>query len=276
MISTKQIMSIALKLSEFDTVPADSAIYVEGQKIGKILFGIDVGVPELLLAKQLGCDAAISHHPKCAFPLIYSYKVFCRHVQQMVNAGVPQQTAEEAIRKKMLTLEVMQHKKNWRHSLDVARLLNMPYLNIHAPLDELGRRIMTRQIRQETSKDATVNDVVNALNKLPEFRNAVTKIKILYGAESNPAGKIQVSHAAFTNGGYEILKTYFKHGVNTVIYIHIDANPRALEQLKADNVLGNLIVTGNIASDSVGINRFITELEKHEISVIRLGIISPN
>jgi hypothetical protein len=269
-------MDIALKLSEFDTVPADSAIYVEGQQIGKILFGIDVGVPELMLAKQLGCDAAISHHPKCALPLMYSYKVFRRHIQQMVNAGVPQQAAEEAIRKKMLTLEVEQHKRNWRHTLDVAKILNIPYLNIHAPLDELGRRIMTRQIMQETSKDATVNDVINALNRLPEFRNAVTKIKILYGAESNPAGKIQVSHAAFTNGGYKILKTYFKHGINTVIYIHIDANPRALEQLKAENVSGNLLVTGHIASDSVGINRFITELEKRKISVIRLGIVSPD
>jgi putative NIF3 family GTP cyclohydrolase 1 type 2 len=275
-MSTKEIMELALKLSEFNTVPADSAVYVEGKKIGKILFGIDIDVPELLLAKQLGCDAAISHHPKCSLPLIYSYKVFSRHIQQMVNVGVPQFEAEEAVRKKIQTFQVEQHKRNWRHTLDVARILKIPYLNIHAPLDELGRRIMTRQIMQETSKDATVNDVVLALNKLPEFRNAVTKIKILYGANSNPAGKIQVSHGAFTNGGYEILKTYFKYGITTVIYIHITANPHALEQLKADNVSGNLIVTGHIASDSVGINRFIKELEKREISVIRLGIVPHN
>jgi len=235
-VNTKEIMAIALKLVGFESVPADSAIYVEGENIRKVLFGIDAAVPELLLAKQLGYDAVISHHPKGGFAAINFYQVFKKHIQQMVDAGVPKHEAEEAVRRKMKALEVEGHTRNYGHAVDVARFLKMPYLNVHTPLDELGRRIMAEKIKQ-VGKDATVGDVVSALKKLPEFA-----------------------------------KTYFKHGINTLIYIHI--SPADLEKLKTDGV-GNLIITGHIASDSVGINPFIKELENRGISVTRLGIVSP-
>ena len=146
----------------------------------------------------------------------------------------------------------------------------MPYINIHTPLDELGRKIMVQKINEETKKNASVGDVVSALDKLPEFKNAETEIKIRLGEASNNAGKVVVSHGAGTNGGYEIAKTYFKHGIDTLIYIHI--SPSDLEKLEVDGK-GNLIITGHIASDSVGINPFIEELEKRDVNVTRLGIV---
>jgi methionine aminopeptidase len=146
----------------------------------------------------------------------------------------------------------------------------MPYMNIHTPLDEVGRRIMSEQINTKLKKKSTVRDVVSALKELAEFKNAVTEIKIRVGKAENLAGKVVVSHGAGTNGGYEIAKTYFKHGIGTVIYIHISVGDS--ERLRAENK-GNLIVTGHIASDSVGINPFIRELEENGVSVTRIGII---
>ncbi len=263
-------MDLALKLADFESVPADSAIYVEGKNLQKILFGIDADVPELLLAKQLGYDAVISHHPKGGTAIINFYKVFTRHIQQMISAGVPKSEAEEAVRKKMIALEVEMHTKSYSHAVDVARLLKMPYMNIHTPLDELGRRRMMLKIKQEIGNDAAVGEVVSTLKELPEFKNAKTDIRIRLGNAAKPAGKIIVSHGAGTNGGYEIAKTYFKYGINTLIYIHI--SPSDLEKLRT-NGIGNLIITGHIASDSVGINPFVEELENRDISVTRLGII---
>jgi len=265
-------MDIALKLVDFESIPADSAIYVEGKNIKKILFGIDAGVPELLLAKQLGYDAVISHHPQGGLAVINFHQVFKRHIQQMIDAGVPKYEAEESVRIKMKALEVEMHTRNYGHAVDVARLLKMPYMNIHTPLDELGRRIMVQKIKKEISRYSTVGDAVSTLKKLTEFKNATTEIKIRLGKATNPVGKIVVSHGAGTNGGYEIAKTYFKHGISTLIYIHI--SPVDLEKLNADGV-GNLIITGHIASDSVGINPLIKELEHRDISVTRLGIIPP-
>jgi putative NIF3 family GTP cyclohydrolase 1 type 2 len=36
---------------------------VKGRNIKKVLIAIDVGTAELMLARHLGCDAVIAHHP---------------------------------------------------------------------------------------------------------------------------------------------------------------------------------------------------------------------
>jgi putative NIF3 family GTP cyclohydrolase 1 type 2 len=272
MVSTRDIMDLALDLVSFNAVPEDSAIYVEGKNIKRVLFGIDADVPELLFAKHAEYDAVISHHPKGGSAIVDFHRVFNRHIQQMTEAGIPREVAERAVRRKLMTLEVENHTRDYNHSTNMAQLLGMPYMNIHTPLDELGRRRMTRIIREETGKEPTLGDVVSALKKLPEFKNATTDVKIRVGDASKPAGKVIVSHGAGTNGGYEIAKTYFQHGVDTLVYIHISSSD--LERLKADGE-GNLIVSGHIASDSVGINPLIEELENRGVSVTRLGIIPP-
>jgi hypothetical protein len=233
-LNTQEIMQLALKIAELKEPPEDSDIYVNGDDIRKVLFGIDAGVPELLLAKQLGYDAVIAHHPQGGTANVNFHDVFKRHIQQMTNAGIPLKEAENAVRKKLEELEVDGHTRNYEHAVDVAKLLKMPYMNIHTPLDEVGRRIMAQQIKSRISGDATVQDVVAALNELTEFKNAITKIRIRVGKAENYAGKVVVSHGAGTNGGYEVAKTYFKNGVGTVVYIHISV--RDLERLKAEQM----------------------------------------
>ncbi|UCG36401.1 MAG: hypothetical protein JSV64_07285 [Candidatus Bathyarchaeota archaeon] len=270
MLDTNEIMKIALELVGFESPPADSTINVKGTNIRKILFGIDADVPELMYAKQSGYDAVISHHPKGGSAILDFHKVFRRHIQQMVDAGIPQDEAEQAIDMKLSALKVESHLRNYNHSVDVARLLRMPYMNIHTPLDELGRRIMDQTIEQNIKEDAHVANVVQTLKQLPEFANAQTDVEIRLGDETHLAGKTVVSHGAGTNGGFEVAKTYFKYGVNTLIYIHI--GPEDLRKLKTYGK-GNLVVTGHIASDSVGINPFIKELEDRGVSVTRIGIV---
>jgi len=271
-VNTEEVMKLSLTLAGLKEVPEDSAIYVSGENIRKVLFGIDATVPELLLAKQLGYDAVIAHHPPGGTAAINFHQVFKRHIQQMVMAGVPVAEAEKAVNKKLEQLEVEAHTRNYAQAVDVAKLLKMPYMNIHTPLDEIGRKIMSEQINSRIKKNSKLQEVVSALKELGEFKNAVTEIKIRLGKPENPAGKVVVSHGAGTNGGYEIAKTYFNHGIGTVIYIHISAVD--LEKLKTEGA-GNLIVTGHVASDSVGINPLIKELEKRNISVTSIGVI-PN
>ncbi len=270
MVNTEDIMKLSLKLAGLKSIPEDSAIYVSGVDIKKIFFGVDAGVPELLLAKELGFDAVIAHHPQGVSAVVDFHKVFKRHIQQMVAAGIPEEEAKKTVQEKLMALEVEMHMRNYAHAVEVAKLLKMPYMNIHTPLDEIGRQRMNDQIKRKIGKDSVVQDVVSALEELAEFKNAMTKIKIRLGKPENAAGKVVVSHGAGTNGGYEIAKTYFEHGVGTVVYIHI--SPVDLRKLKTDNV-GNLIITGHIASDSVGINPLIQELERRDISVTRIGIV---
>lgn len=269
-MNTEEIMELALKLAGLKQVPEDSAIYVNGDNIGKMLFGIDAGVPELLLAKQLDYDAVVAHHPQGGVAAINFHQVFRRHIQQMITAGVPKEEAEKAVEKRLEELEVETHTRNYGHNVDAAKSLRMPYMNIHTPLDEVGRKIMAEKIDKRIGGNSTVQDVISALEEITEFKNAATEITVRLGKAENVAGKVVVSHGAGTNGGYKVAETYFKYGVGTVVYIHI--NPRDLERLKAEEG-GNLIVSGHIASDSVGINPLIRELEKRNVSVTRIGIV---
>jgi putative NIF3 family GTP cyclohydrolase 1 type 2 len=264
-------MALSLELAGLNEVPEDSTIYVSGKNIREVLFCIDAGVSELLLAKQLGYDAVIAHHPIGGTAAINFFQVFKRHINQMVDAGIPKEEAENVVKKKLEELEVEAHTRNYAHVVDASKLLKMPFMNIHTPLDEVGRRIMSEQINAGIRKDSTVQEVVSVLKELPEFKKAVTEIKIRLGKPRNLAGKVVVSHGAGTNGGYEIAKTYFEYGIGTVAYIHISIGD--LVKLK-NNSVGNLIVTGHIASDSVGINPFIHKLEENNITVTTIGVIS--
>ncbi|MEM3579462.1 MAG: Nif3-like dinuclear metal center hexameric protein [Candidatus Bathyarchaeia archaeon] len=269
-MNTEEIMELSLKLAGLKEIPGDSAIYVRGENIKKALFCIDAGSAELLFAKQLSFDVVIAHHPVGGTAVLNFPEVFKGHVQQMVEAGVPQEAAERAISKKLEQLEAEAHTRNYLHAIDFARLLGMPFMNVHNPLDIIGRRRMMEQLNSKLDKDSKVENVVSALMELPEFKKAHTKIKICLGKPENKAGRVVVSHGAGTNGGYEVAKTYFQHGVDTVIYIHI--SPADLERLNAEGK-GNLIVTGHIASDSLGINPFIRKLEGRGVSVTKIGVV---
>jgi hypothetical protein len=237
-MDTQQIMRTSLKLAGFKSIPADSEIHAKGRRIRKVLVAIDVGVAELLLARNLGCDAVIAHHPAGGKARINGYKVFLRHIDQLKEAGVPEDIAQKAVRPKLRVLELQHHPDNYDQTPSAAKKLRMPLVSIHSPCDEIG---------------------------CPEFRKAASKIEVRLGSPRNRAGKVAISHAAYTNGGYEIAKMYFESGIGTLSYIHIGEPD--LTKL-ANEASGNLIVLGHIASDWLGINRLLSELEKKGVEPI--------
>lgn len=269
-MNTDQIMKLSLKLANLKRVPADSGVYFPGHAIKSVLFCIDAGTAELLLARDIGCDAVIAHHPAAGSPLVNFPEVFKRQIHQMQSFGVPRKAAHEAAKKRHEQLEVDSHARNYAQTADAARSLKMPFMNIHTPLDEIGRRIMQEKVDGIKTKDCKIRDVIDTLYSIPEFRKARTRIEIRKGKPEDPAGKVVVSHGAGTNGGWQIAQTYFDHGFDTVIYIHV--SPADLDKLRT-GTKGNLIVTGHIASDSVGINPFIHELEKRNVTVRKIGIV---
>src|SRR5256712_9726354 len=97
-MDTQNIMRTSLRLAGFKSVPADSEIHVKGRRIRKVLVAIDVGVAELLLARDLRCDAVIAHHPAGGRATLQGYKVILRHLDQLREAGLPQDAAESAIK----------------------------------------------------------------------------------------------------------------------------------------------------------------------------------
>jgi hypothetical protein len=270
-LSTDEIMGIALEMAGMHHPPADSAIYVEGTGLSKVMFGIDIGSAELLLARQLGCDGVIAHHPAGGSAQLNFPEVLTRHVELMVEHGVSPTAARDAIQSMMTRALLRAQSQNFDHVPSVARLLDMPFLNVHLPLDEVGRRIMVDAIERQVASlghPASVQDAIDALLTLPEFANAPTRIMVPVGAVDRPLGRIAIVHGAGTNGGYAVARTYYEHGVYTVLYIHVA--PEDAQRLRSDT-RGNLIVSGHISSDMIGINQFVAKLEERGVEIVRMS-----
>ncbi len=262
-MNTNEMMKLALSMANWtaDELPADCEIYHQGENIKKILFGIDITPAELQIAKQMGYDCVLAHHPTGSLKSFYN--ILKIQVDQMVSNGIPKIEAEKAIEKLTKAQFLRGMTNNNEHVPSVARLIDMPFLNIHYPLDELGRAIMQQKV-DELPEEKTVQQVMDKLQEIPELKNTYHGIQLLHGHRENVVKKVVVSHGAGTNGGFPVAKSYFDNGVDVVIYIHI--GPPDLDKL---NILdyGNLIVTGHIPGDLVGIAPFVKVLREKGMEV---------
>jgi hypothetical protein len=268
MISTDEIVNLSLRLVDMNELPNDSAVYVEGKTIKNILYGIDIGTTELLFAKENGYDCVLAHHP---IGVVESYKEFNRHLTQLQSKGVSTEEGEKLIENKIKGFKFANHARNYDAIPAFARLLEIPFLNIHCPSDELGRRLISDSISNlaQEKPTATLADLQHHLTtNFVEFQKSKTKIEIANGSKEDPLGDWIFSHGALTNGGFAIANAYFDQKVDTVIYIHIA--PGELLQIKNANK-GNLVISGHIASDSVGINPLLDELEKMGCEITAVG-----
>ncbi|HEX9899991.1 MAG TPA: hypothetical protein VGC81_12250 [Candidatus Methylomirabilis sp.] len=269
-MTTEQIMKIALNFSGLTEIPPDSGVHLRGDKIQRILATIDCGVDDLLLARVLRCDAVISHHPEWTASL-HGWTLIARQIDQMVECGVPVAKAEAAIQRRMHSVELNTHPRNYGRVLQAAKLLNLAFLNVHLPCDIISRRIISEQMArfQDAESRATVADVIAVLQEIPEQTVAATEPKIRLGGPDRLAGRVAVAMAGFTNGGVDVLRAYFEAGVGTVLMMHF---PEAdLKEAREQRLAGNLVITGHMASDSIGINVYLDELERRGLDVIRAG-----
>jgi len=268
-MNTTEIMNMALKLVGWNDIPSDSKIHNPGKNIKRILFGIDIWPKDLVYAKENGFDLVISHHPPCIIVGEGFLKVMDRYLDIFELAGVTKECAENAL---------FQVKEMWKSSpyvdfsksddeiIKQAIELDMPLMNIHLPSDELGRRLLQRVV-DGVSSDATVSELITAFEKLDEMKKTWEIIPLISGNFKSKIRKTIVAHGAGANGGYHVANTLFEAGVDTVIYISFFPNQRADgERLREENK-GNLIISGHYASDSLGINPLIDELENKNIEI---------
>lgn len=272
-LTTDGIMAVALEMAGMQRVPDDSAIYVEGQGLRRVMMGVDIGTAELLLARQLGVDGVIAHHPAGGAATLRFPRVLGRQVELMVEAGVTVEEARAVVQPAIARGMLRAQAANFDHTPSVARLLGMPFLNVHLPLDEVGRQIMVEAIArhiENLGREPAVADVVDALSTIPEIRNTPTGVMVPVGRLDRPAGRVAVFHGAGTNGGFPVAQALAGAGASTVVYIHVA--PEEADRLRAlalDDF--SLVVSGHIASDLIGINLFVAELERRGVEVLRMS-----
>jgi putative NIF3 family GTP cyclohydrolase 1 type 2 len=268
MLDTQEILQIALDMVDWNSLPEDTAVHVDGKNIRKIMLTIDVTTGVLIMAKNLGCDAVITHHP-IGKTAINFYRVLDRHIDYMRENGISENTAKKSIVELKRRIELRNHTQIYSSVVDSARLLDMPLVNIHQPCDEYARRVISKKI--EDTNPNLVSELIATLEEIPEFKKAENKIQVVYGRPDSPVGKWVGVIAAGTNGGFQVAKSYFENGISTVLYFHIDYND--LVKLRESAIQGNLVMLGHLAGDSIGLNALGKKLEQKGIQVVLKDII---
>jgi hypothetical protein len=282
-LDTEQIMGIALKMVGEKEIPADSGIHHPGKNLKKIIFTMDANVGLIHLAKGLGFDGVVVHHPIGV--LLHQGEVYRRHIDIIESHGISRQTATEALGNSIDRMVRSSWNKRFRmlHSespnntvleTDAARLLDIPFMNIHNLFDEQGRRLLQEKLdaAARITPDWRLKDVLSLIEELPEARKA----KDAYGISpvifiGNPdaeASKVVFVHGALSAPHPEIIQFYWKHGFKTVVVLHNEFEN--LEKLRS-NANGNLILTGHFLGDSIGMTPFIRALREKGMEVVCMG-----
>ncbi|MCL2361481.1 MAG: Nif3-like dinuclear metal center hexameric protein [Defluviitaleaceae bacterium] len=250
-MNTQQLMDQALALAGLTEMPQDCGICVEGNNIKKVLMGVDMDTAELMLAKELGYDLVVTHHPRNTN--IDMLKVMDRHILKLEELGVPRNKSQKLLGERKDELSYGQHVSNSRRSVSAAKLLNMPFMSLHTPADIISERVVQEFLDKKFAgkPETTVQEIVDALEEIPEYKNSARKPVIRAGGKESYAGKIYVLMSGLTGPGAEVTKAYFEAGVGTLILMHIpEKDAKAVKEQK----IGNVVVAGHMSSDSIGLN----------------------
>lgn len=244
---------------------ADSRILNgSGEEVVKtILLGIDIEVGEILLCESLKSrgvtvDLVVSHHPEgMAFANLYS--VMYMQSEILNRYGIPINIAEDLMEQRVREVERKLMPLNHTRTVDSARLLNMPFLCLHTPADNMVTTFLQSSLEEQ--KPYLLSDIINFLRSLPEYREAARNgagPKVLLGAETRRAGKIFVDMTGGTEGSKDIFQSLASTDVNTLVVMHLSEEHRK----EAEKNHLNVIVAGHIASDNLGLNLLLDEVLK--------------
>ncbi len=239
---------------------------VEDKEIKKVLVGIDIGPAEILIAKELGeVDLVISHHPlgKGLSNLADVMELQCDVLNQY---GVPINIAEKLMRERISEVARGVNSANHQRTVDAAKLLKTNLICLHTVCDNLAAKFLKETIEKEELE--RVEDLINLLNKIPEYKEA-SRIgagpKIFVGSPENRCGKIALTEiTGGTEGSPKLYEKISQSGIGTIIGMHISEEHKK----EAENSNLNVVIAGHMSSDSLGVNLFLDELEKQGIEII--------
>ena len=273
-VTTERLMQIALEMAGISEVPPDSRVEYAGTRISHILFGIDVGPAELFMARQLGFHAVIAQRPY-AVPA-EAWRLVEWHERRLRMLGAQGNRQELGLLAMEHALRVAATASNQDAISSVARLLDLPVVTIASPLDELARQRL-----QEIADDLTVAgpaptvaDLRAALLALPEFAAAPVKPWQPLGREDALIGRPLALPGGLALPEALTTVAYFKAGKTTLTCPDLPASSFGLMSPRRPDM--NLLLTGRIATASLGANPYIARLRAEGLEVHTFaGVLPP-
>lgn len=232
-------------------------------EIKTILVGIDIEVGEVVLADRLRqrgekIDLLLSHHPE-GMALAGFFNVMHMQVDILTRIGVPVNIAESLMQERIKEVERKVLPTNHMRAVDAARFFDVAFMTCHTPADNCVTAYLQRLI--DKKKPDTLSDIMDVLRGIPEYREAARQgspPKIIRGRPLSKAGRVFVDMTGGTEGSKNIFNKLSQAGVSTLLCMHLSEE----HFKKAQEEQMNVIVAGHIASDNIGLNLVLDELER--------------
>ena len=245
----------------------DTRIYniAEDKEIKKVLTGIQIDGEEIILAKEIGADLVLAHHPmgKGLANLADVMELQC---DVLALYGVPINVAEGLMKIRIEEVARTTHPYIHEKPVDLAKILKVNLMNVHTPADNLAAKFLKDLV--ESKKPERISDLIDLLLEIPEYKEAAKTgagPKIFVGDKERRCGKIAVTEiTGGTEGSPKIYEKLAISGVGTVLAMHQSEEHRK----EAEKAYINVVVAGHAPSDSLGMNLFLDELEKRGIEII--------
>ncbi|MEN6389880.1 MAG: NGG1p interacting factor NIF3 [Syntrophomonas sp.] len=238
-------------------------------EIQTVFCGIDMETPEIILADRLRergqqIDLVLAHHPE-GIAQAAMHEVLKLQSDLLEKFGVPINIAESILASRISEVKRGMAPLNHQRAVDAARLLNLPFMCVHTPADNLAAFYLQKFLDGENP--ASLSDIVDLLHTIPEYQTA-RRLKagpaLLVGEKKRRTGRILVKFSGGTSGPEKAFEKMAQAGVGTYICMHI---PDKHRQAARENHV-NVIVAGHMASDSLGMNLFLDHLEQRGIKII--------
>ncbi|MDD5465216.1 MAG: NGG1p interacting factor NIF3 [Candidatus Omnitrophica bacterium] len=245
---------------------ADSAILFgkPDLEVRKIMLGIDIEVADLLLADHIrqreGLDLVVAHHPE-GKPFVDLHEVMKLQIDLLSQAGVARKTASRLMEERMLEVERRILPQNHTRPVDAARLLDMPFMNVHTPADNHVYSYLDAVFKQKCNSLSLLEDIVKILIAIPEYKIAQkfnAGPRVIIGNPKRKAGKILLEMTGGTEGSKDVFDKLYKAGVRTLVCMHL--SEEHFKKVKDANL--NVVIAGHISSDTLGLNLLLDNIEE--------------
>lgn len=235
----------------------------ENSEIKTMLVGIDIEVGEVLLAERLRqkgerIDLLFAHHPE-GMALAGFFNVMYMQVDILQRIGVPVNIAESLMSERIEEVERRISSSNHMRSVDAARLLDIAFMTCHTPADNCVSSYLQNLINRK--KPDTLGDIMDILRVIPEYKESIKQNcppKIIKGTLRSQTGKVFVDMTGGTEGSKNIFGKLSQAGISTLVCMHL--SEEHFKKAREEHM--NVIIAGHIASDNLGLNIMLDELEK--------------
>lgn len=252
----------------------DCAVHVDDgkTKVKRVLAGIDISAADILLASQLNergkkIDLVISHHP-VGKALANLQDVMDMVVEVYEGVGVPVHLAEKMFEDRMREIGRSTHPVNHFKEVDVARLLEINFMTTHTITDNMVNRFLIDLLKKK--KPEYLSDLMDVLMEVPEYQQAKkygAGPRLIVGSGHHRVGKSYVEMTGGTNPSSKVYQPLSNYGISTVVTMHM--KDESINKSSESSL--NVVITGHMSSDSLGMNLWLDELERQGIEVIPCG-----